>query len=718
LAERQDWSCPRSHGEQISSVKVSGPDSDPWEVVSGLSKRERRTALIGGLLALCLLAAFTAHVGVGFGGHSTDVLFNTWIYSALMLTSAVACLLRAALIRRERGVWALLGVGLLLYTGGEIYYAAVLAGQATVPIPSPADGGYLAFYPLAYAALIALLRARIGAFPVARWLDGAIVGSAVAALAAAFALGPIVDASSEGQTLAVATNLAYPIADLTLLTMVATAASFTGWRPGRSWAVLGAGLLLLAVSDGVYLLQSANGTYVEGTILDAGWPCGVLLVACAAWVEPGVTQPVRSRAVRIIAIPAAAALVAICIQAAERFTTAPTAAAVISLLTLVAVVVRLVLSLRESQGEVRTRSQESRTDELTGLPNRRALMLDLEHATTRPAPAGSLRLLALFDLDGFKLYNDTFGHPAGDALLNRLGGRLECFAASKGRVYRLGGDEFCLLVECTAAEVDAIIAGAAAALSERGEGFVITASQGSVLLPSEAGSTKEAMQLADRRMYANKASERTSAGSQSRDVLMTALRERQPQLAEQAVDVADLVLAVVEELGMEAEQRDETYRAAQLHETGKMAIPDAILSKPGPLEESEWEFVRQHTLIGERIIASAAALVPVARLVRSSGERWDGSGYPDSLRGEQIPLGSRVVAVCEAYAAMVSERPYSVAMRHSRALEELRRGAGSQFDPKVVAAFEQVVAQRGFPGGASHVHSVRVVEPSAPDFVP
>lgn len=667
-------------------------------MVAGLSQRERRTVLIGGLLALCLLVAFTAHVALGFGGSGTDALFNTWIYNALMLTSAAACLLRAALVRRERLAWALLGVGLLFYTGGEIYYAAALAEKASVPIPSPADGGYLAFYPLAYVALIVLLRARIGAFPVARWLDGAIVGSAVAALAAAFALGPIVDASSEGQTLAVATNLAYPIADLTLLTMAATAASFTGWRPGRSWTVLGAGLLLLAVSDGVYLLQAAKGTYVEGTILDAGWPCGVLLVACAAWIEQGVTEPVRSRAVRIIAIPAAAALVAIGIQAVERFATAPTAAAVISLLTLIAVVVRLVLSLRESQGEARAKAQESRTDELTGLPNRRALMTDLEGAIARPAATGSLRLLVLFDLDGFKLYNDTFGHPAGDALLERLGGRLGRFAASHGgRAYRLGGDEFCLLAECTAAEVDAIIAGATAALSERGEGFAIAASQGSVLLPSEAHSVKEALQLADRRMYANKVSERTSAGSQSRDVLLTALRERQPQLAEQAVDVAELALAVAEELGMEAEQRDETYRAAQLHETGKMAIPDAILNKPGPLEESEWEFVRKHTLIGERIIASAAALVPVARLVRSSGERWDGSGYPDSLRGEQIPLGARVVAVCDAYAAMISERPYSVAMRPSRALEELRRSAGSQFDPKVIAAFEQVAARRGLP---------------------
>jgi two-component system, cell cycle response regulator len=668
------------------------------EVISGLSQRERRIVLVGGLLALCLLAAFTAHVAFGFGGRDTNALFDTWIYCGLMLTSAAGCLLRAALIRSERVAWALLGVGLLLYGGGEIYYAAVLAGKASVPIPSPADAGYLAFYPLAYAALIALLRARIGAFPVARWLDGAIVGSAVAALAAALALGPIVDASSEGQTLSVATNLAYPIADLTLLTIVATAASFTGWRPGRSWGVLGAGLLLLAVSDGVYLLQAAKDTYVEGTILDAGWPLGVLLVACAAWLEPGTAKPLQSRAVRIIAVPAAAALIAICLQAAERFATAPTAAAVISLLTLIAVVVRLVLSLRESQGEARTNAQESRTDELTGLPNRRALMTDLERAIAHPAGAGSLRLLALFDLDGFKLYNDTFGHPAGDALLARLGGRLERFAASQdGRAYRLGGDEFCFLAECTAAEVDAIIAGATASLSEGGEGFAITASQGNVLLPSEAASIEEAMQLADRRMYANKVSERTSAGSQSRDVLLTALRERQPELAERAVDVAELALATAEELGMEAEQRDETYRAAQLHETGKMAIPDAILNKPGPLEESEWDFVRQNTLIGERIIASAAALVPVARLVRSSGERWDGSGYPDSLRGEQIPLGARVVAVCDAYAAMVSERPYSVAMRPPRALEELRRGAGSQFDPKVVTAFEQVALRRGLP---------------------
>jgi two-component system, cell cycle response regulator len=668
-------------------------------MVPGISQRKERFVLAAGVVAAVLAVAFTAHLTLGAGGHSAGTLFNIWIYNALLLAGAGGCLLRAVLVARERAAWALLGTGLLLYCGGEIYYAAALAGQATVPIPSPADAGYLAFYPLAYAALIALLRARIGTFPVARWLDGAIVGSAIAAVAAGLALGPIVDAGNEGQALAVATNLAYPIADLTLLTLVVTATAFTGWRPGRSWAILGAGLILLAVSDGTYLLQSARGTYVEGTLLDAGWVVGVLALAAAAWLDPGPAESQRPQATRVIAVPAAG-LLAIAIQAADGFISIPPAAAVLSLITLVAVVIRLILSLRESQEEVRVSMRASRTDALTGLPNREALMVDLERAVGREPGGGAQRLLALFDLDGFKLYNDTFGHPAGDALLEGLSGRLASFAKPKGRAYRLGGDEFCLLAECTAAEVDAIIAGASAALSERGEGFAIAASQGNVLLPSEADSVKAAMLLADRRMYANKVSERTSAGSQSRDVLLAALRERQPALADQAVDVAEIALAVAEELGMEAEERDETYRAAQLQGVGKMAIPDAILGKPGPLEDAEWEFVRKHTLIGERIIASAAALVPVARLVRSSAERWDGSGYPDSLSGEQIPLGARVVAVCEAYAAMVSERPYSVAMRPERALEELRLGAGSQFDPGVVAGFERVAAEHRLPVGA------------------
>jgi two-component system, cell cycle response regulator len=642
-----------------------------------------------------VLLAFCAFAVAAATGEGASTLFGTWIYCGVMVGAAASCLARAVLVRRERTAWLLIGAGLLIWTGGEIYYEVAVSISGSVPIPSPADAGYLLFYPLTYAGLIVLLRERIGSFPSTRWLDGLIAGLAVAALTAALALGPIADASREGSGLEVATNLAYPICDLTLLTLVVTAAAFTGWRPGATWSLLGAGLLVLAGSDVAYLLESAQGTYVEGGLLDVAWPLGALLLAGAAWVPAPARQTVVARGMRVSAVPVGAALLAIAVLAGERIERLPAAAEILALITLLLVIARLGVSLRRTGESLRSSEHEARTDELTGLANRRALMADLAEATAGPAADARSHLLAMFDLDGFKLYNDTFGHPTGDALLARLGLRLERAVAGRGRAYRLGGDEFCVLCECSAGEVDDILTAAGAALREHGEGFDIAASQGSVMLPSEAGSVTTAMQLADRRMYADKVSERISAGSQSRDVLLAALRERRPPLAEQAIDVAELSLAVAERLGMSAEERDETHRAAQLHEVGKMAIPDAILDKPGPLEDAEWGFVRRHPLIGERIIGSAAALVPVARLVRSVGERWDGSGYPDRLAGEQIPLGSRVVAVCAAYAAMVAERPHSVGMKPARALEELRRVAGVQFDPHVVQAFLDVVEAHG-----------------------
>ncbi len=655
---------------------------------------QRRRTVLRALGASVLLGfgAFVFYTATGIGDPT---LFGTWIYCAVMVGAAASCLARAALVRRERTAWLLIGAGLLVWTGGEIYYEAALSISGSVPVPSPADAGYLLFYPLTYAGLIVLLRERIGAFPATRWLDGLIAGLAVAALVAALALGPIASASTEGSSLEVATNLAYPVCDLTLLTLVISAAAFTGWRPGSTWSLLGAGLLALAGSDVAYLLESAQGTYVEGGLLDAAWPLGALLIAGAAWVSAPPRRRVVSRGIRVAAVPVGAALLAMGVLAGERVGRLPATAEVLAFATLLLVIGRLGISLRRAGESLASSEHAAQTDELTGLANRRALMGDLAGAVAHPTEPGRTRLLAMFDLDGFKLYNDTFGHPTGDALLSRLGRRLEDFASRYGRAYRLGGDEFCLLCECAPAEVEVILAGAGAALAERGEGFTVTASQGSVLIPSEAASTKDAMQLADRRMYADKASERSSAGSQSRDVLLAALRERVPRLAEEAVDVGDLASAVGAELGMSVEERDEARRAAQLHEVGKMAIPDAILHKPGPLEDSEWEFVHRHPLIGERIIGSAAALVPVARLVRSVGERWDGEGYPDSLAGEAIPLGSRVVAVCAAYEAMVGERPHSVAMRPERAIEELRGGSGTQFDPEVVAAFERVARAAG-----------------------
>jgi diguanylate cyclase (GGDEF)-like protein len=246
----------------------------------------------------------------------------------------------------------------------------------------------------------------------------------------------------------------------------------------------------------------------------------------------------------------------------------------------------------------------SMTDALTGIPNRRKLKLDLDERLKDASPARPL-LLMLFDLNGFKAYNDTFGHPAGDALLVRLAKALEeAMRAHGGRAYRLGGDEFCILAPVPGDRV-AVTAAASAALTERGGGFHVTASYGAILLPEESADPVEAMQLVDQRMYAQKTSGRRSPDRQSRDVLLRALQERMPELAERHAATARLAEAVGARMQLATEDRQQLRQAAELHDVGKLGIPDEILTKPGPLEPEEWLFVRRHPLIGARIIGAA-----------------------------------------------------------------------------------------------------------------
>ena len=298
-------------------------------------------------------------------------------------------------------------------------------------------------------------------------------------------------------------------------------------------------------------------------------------------------------------------------------------------------------------------------------------------------------VLVMYDLNGFKRYNDTFGHPAGDALLARLSAKLATVVATHGTAYRMGGDEFCVLFHGSPEVVGGtVVTDTVTALTEHGPGFSISAAHGEVQIPGECGRPAEVLQLADQRLYRRKDPARDSgAALQLRDVLLQAFRERYPDLQEHQRGVGELVLAVGRRLGLQGEQLDVLARAAELHDVGKIAIPDAILNKPGPLDEQEWRFMRRHTVLGERILTAAPALRPVARLVRSSHERYDGGGYPDGLRGEQIPLGARIIFVCDAFHTMISGRTYSPAIPPNEALAELTRCAGTQFDPAVVDAF-------------------------------
>ncbi len=607
-------------------------------------------------------------------------------YYATEFLVATACALRARRVSgAERAAWAVLTFGLLGFAAADIYWLVALQDLASPPYPSPADALYLSIYPAAFAALVLLLRARGGHPSAALWLDGLVCGLAVSAIGAALALDVV--ASTDGALSTVATNLAYPLGDLTLLAFVIVAITVTGWRAGSTWRLLALAFAVWAVADTVYLYQTAMGTYRENTILDAAWPAAYVLIGMAAW-QPARRLDARRLRGATLAFPAAMTLVALGLLMVDHYNRLNLVALWLACGAMVVAVARFALTLRENLQMLRSSEAEASTDALTGLGNRRALLRDLEHALSEPSAA-----LVLLDLDGFKSYNDRFGHLAGDALLNRLGRRLAAEAGRAGAAYRMGGDEFCVLVSPIAEPPEALGARVAGAMSESGEQFTIGCSFGTVVLGAEAGDPSDALRLADQRMYAHKRNGRPSSDELIHRVLLHVAAEHDGELREHVDDVAELAEAVARELDLDEQALKEVCRAATLHDIGKIAIPDAILHAPRALTEEEWQYMRRHTIIGERIINAAPGLGRVAGMVRSSHERWDGAGYPDGLAGDDIPLGARIVSVCDAYDAIVTDRAYRDARPPDEALAELARCSGTQFDPRVVAAFAAMMAR-------------------------
>jgi HD-GYP domain-containing protein (c-di-GMP phosphodiesterase class II) len=192
-------------------------------------------------------------------------------------------------------------------------------------------------------------------------------------------------------------------------------------------------------------------------------------------------------------------------------------------------------------------------------------------------------------------------------------------------------------------------------------------------------------------MYAHKRGDRASASAQTSEVLMRALSVRDSALGLHAGRVAALARAVAEELGLSPATTRDVELAAELHDVGKLAIPDAILAKPGPLTDDEWRFMHQHPAIGQHILEGAPALARLAPVVRASHERVDGTGYPDGRAGDAIPLAARIILACDAYDAMTASRPYRTAVSGEEAMAELRHCAGTQFDAWVVESLGRVL---------------------------
>ena len=636
----------------------------------------------------------------GLGKPGLSGLFDDWVYNGVYMAAAVACLLRGILVQKERAAWLLVAGGLALWQVGDLYWTLRISKLAEIPYPSLADALYIAGYPLLYAGIALLARSRLRNSDRAVWLDGLIGATAVAAGALLF-LEPALAGSTEGTFTTVAVNLAYPLGDVVLLSLVVGAIALGGWRADAAWAVLAVGLAITAIADVIYLEQEATTGFESGQWPDTMWLVGALSIAVAAWTPAARIVPNALLTRRQFILPGLFALVAIAIQMYDHFDRVWTPAIWLSGATMLLFAVRMSIFFGRYAKLLRHSQTEALTDPLTGLGNRRALMEELTHVLERR----DSRLLALFDLDGFKSYNDGFGHPAGDALLVRLGTKLSAAVEPDGRAFRLGGDEFCILAALDRTPCADMLAAASRALCEDGEAFVITSSHGAAILPREADNASEALRLVDRRMYAEKGTRDGSAEHQSSNVLLRTLHEREPELGAHTESVAALAGRLARCIELSGEEVDEIVRGAQLHDIGKMAIPDAVLTKPAPLDEHEWDLMRGHTLTGERIVASAPALFPVARLVRSSHERWDGDGYPDGLAGEAIPLGARIIALCDAFEAMIEDRPWQSRRPPAAALEELRRCAGTQFDPELVEVF----AERVFPSAERDAPSAQVV---------
>jgi two-component system cell cycle response regulator len=651
--------------------------------------RRHRLAVVVGQVALAAGAALAivawVYTAAESGNRHWQGISSTWIYDAAFFAASLGCL-AVAIGRPERRIIAgALGTGMLLFSLGNVIYS-LAPDPGAVPVPSASDPLWLAIYPCEYLALLALTRQRTGHALLATRLDGIQSGLAAAALVGCVTLPAAMRGAAGGGFWNQATLLAYPLGDLILIGAVVSAVGLAGWRLDRTLALAGLAIVAWESADLIYLFDSSRVYIVADSLVMTGG-VGLAAALSLARIRP-VARDVRQRGLFVPIGFGLAALAVVLLGAPLHLNGVAVGTAGVSLAL---ALLRMALALRENQSLLGASRVEATTDMLTGLRNRRALDTDLAEVL-RGGRASAPHLLVLLDLNGFKAYNDGYGHGAGDELLARLGRALAAEVGAEGTAYRMGGDEFCVLAPMPA-DVPAFAERCAGALADHGDAFSITAAHGEASIPDERYHPASALALADARMYQNKNGLRLPAAHQSAEVLLALLREQAPALLERMREVSETAVAIATELGTDGEELEALRYAAALHDIGKIAIPGAILDKPGPLTDDEWHLVRHHPLIGERILGAAPALAGSARLVRASHERVDGRGYPDGLAGDEIPVASRIILVSEAFHAMTSVRPYAAALTDEAALNELRRCAGTQFDPPVVDALARVLGR-------------------------
>ncbi|MFW5896867.1 MAG: HD domain-containing phosphohydrolase, partial [Bacillota bacterium] len=330
----------------------------------------------------------------------------------------------------------------------------------------------------------------------------------------------------------------------------------------------------------------------------------------------------------------------------------------------------------------------SRYDTLTGLHNRASYEENLRRLDS--SKEDSIGVICL-DLDGLKLINDTMGHELGDHVLITTAHLIASATRAEDFSARVGGDEFVILLPNTREDATERVArrikDAIEAYNREGPSLPLSISVGTANRRDPYRSLAEVAVEAEDRMYHNKLQQSASARSHIIEALLATLAEKDYITGGHARRLNELTHQIGIEMGLNPQQLSNLSLLSRVHDLGKVSTPDRILNKREPLTPEEWDVMRQHPEVGYRIASSSRDLAHIADLILKHHEHWDGNGYPLGNDGEEIPIECRILAVADAYDAMTNDRPYRSAISHEEALEELKRNAGTQFDPRVVEVF-------------------------------